>query len=228
MIIITNFKTYANAMGEHAVSLAKIHEQVAKETGVQFAVAPSIVDLERVHRACPNLPIFAQHVDLAEHGAFTGRIPPEFVKRLGATGTLLNHSEYRIEKEMLFLKAKRAKEAGLVVLMCVENVEEAVEFMNACNPDFISLEPKELIGGDISVCTANPEIIIEAVAKIGGNRIIVGAGVKNAQDVRMAKQLGASGVLLASGITKSKDPYTVLKDLASGALQDAVKIHLPF
>lgn len=205
-------------MGEHAVSLAKIHDQIAKETGVTFAVAPSIVDLERVHLACPNLPVFAQHVDLAEHGAFTGRIPPEFVKKIGASGTLLNHSEYRIEKEKLFIKAKKAKEAGLTILMCVENVEEAVEYMNACQPDFISLEPRELIGGDISVCTANPEIIKEAVKKIGGERIIVGAGVKTGKDVRMAKELGASGILLASGVTKASDPYAVLKDLAGGAL----------
>lgn len=218
MLILTNFKTYANAMGEHAVTLAKIHEQVAKESGVTFAVAPSILDLERVCKACPDLPVFAQHVDIAEHGAFTGKIPPIYVKNLGAAGTLLNHSEHRIEKEKLFQKCKKAKEAGLTVIMCVENVEEAVEYMAACDPDYISLEPKELIGGDISVCTANPEIISEAVRRVGCNRIIVGAGVKKAEDVRMAKQLGASGILLASGVTKADNPLSVLRDLASGAL----------
>ena len=216
MIIITNFKTYQTAMGKNAISLAHKHQTVAEETGITFAVAPSIIDLEKVVEECPHLPVFAQHVDFAEHGSYTGKIPPEYVKQMGVTGTILNHSENRIDREKLAKKAAKAKDAGLTVVMCAETVEEGVELMELCNPDFIAVEPPELIGGDISVSTANPEIIKDAVKQLGEGKVIVGAGVKNAEDVRIAKQLGASGILLASGVTKAADPETVLKDLASG------------
>ena len=47
-------------------------------------------------------------------------------------------------------------------------------------------------------------------------KLLVGAGVKNGEDVRLAIELGAKGVLLASGVTKASDPKAVLLDLASG------------
>jgi triosephosphate isomerase len=39
--------------------------------------------------------------------------------------------------------------------------------------------------------------------------------VKNGEDVAMAIQLGTSGVLLASGVTKVADPVSALADLVS-------------
>lgn len=218
MIIITNFKAYHASLGKNALALAELHEKIAKETGVQFAVAPSILDLEKVCHAFPELPVFAQHVDDADHGAFTGKIPPAYVKSLGAFGTLLNHSEHRIEPEKLIKKCLKAKEAGLKTALCVENIEEAIYLNERCAPDFISLEPRELIGGNVSVSNANPELIESAVHIFGRNKVIVGAGVKNAEDVRIAKKLGACGILLASGVIKSENPEAVLRDLAKGAL----------
>lgn len=217
MIIITNFKAYHASLGVNALKLAEVHQKIAQETGVQFAVAPSILDLEKVCHAFPELPVFAQHVDDADHGAFTGKIPPIYVKSLGAFGTLLNHSEHRIESEKLIRKCLKAKEAGLKTAMCVENLEEAVYLNERCQPDFISLEPRELIGGNVSVSTANPELIEMAVKIFGANKVIVGAGVKNANDVRIAKELGACGILLASGVIKAEDPESVLRNLAEGA-----------
>ena len=73
-----------------------------------------------------------------------------------------------------------------------------------------------MIGGDISVSTSQPEIIENAAKLIGPEKLLVGAGVKNGEDVRLAIKLGAKGVLLASGVTKAEDPKAVLMDLASG------------
>jgi len=84
------------------------------------------------------------------------------------------------------------------------------------DPDLIAVEPPELIGGDISVSSAQPDIIRNAAKLIGCNKLLVGAGVKNGKDVRIAIELGARGVLLASGVTKAKDPKAVLMDLVSG------------
>ena len=67
---------------------------------------------------------------------------------------------------------------------------------------------------------ANPEIVrntVNAVKKVNPNvKVLCGAGVKNGKDVAKALELGAEGVLLASGVVKAKNPEEVLMDLVSG------------
>ena len=86
-------------------------------------------------------------------------------------------------------------------------------------PTFIAVEPPELIGGDISVTSADPSIVSNTVAAVKSTnpnvRVLCGAGVKNGADVKKAIELGAEGVLLASGVTKASDVSSVLDDLTS-------------
>jgi triosephosphate isomerase len=104
------------------------------------------------------------------------------------------------------------------ICACAANVEEA-KALAALGPTFIAVEPPELIGGDISVTSADPSIVsdtVAAVKSVNPNvRILCGAGVKNGEDVAMAIKLGAEGVLLASGVTKANDVDSVLSDLVS-------------
>ncbi|MEM3370067.1 MAG: triose-phosphate isomerase, partial [Candidatus Micrarchaeia archaeon] len=46
--------------------------------------------------------------------------------------------------------------------------------------------------------------------------VLCGAGIKNSEDVRIAIELGARGILVASGITKAKDPKTATLELIKG------------
>lgn len=214
-MIIVNFKTYESATGEAALRLAKIHEEVAKETGQQIGIAAQATDLWRICQEV-TIPVFAQHLDPVGYGSATGHTLPEAVKATGAMGTLLNHSELRLEREVLEMSIKRAKEVGLKVIVCAKDPEEGASFLEF-EPDLIAVEPPELIGGDISVSTAQPEIIEHAAKLIGRDKLLVGAGVKNGEDVKIALSLGAQGVLLASGVTKAEeDPKGVLRDLVSG------------
>ena len=83
----------------------------------------------------------------------------------------------------------------------------------------IAVEPPGLIGGDVSVTTADPAIVsgtVDAVIAVDPEiAVYCGAGVKTGDDVRTAMDLGAHGVLLASGVVKAKDPEAVLRDLIS-------------
>ncbi len=213
-MIITNFKTYESATGDAAVSLAKIHEEVSKETGADIQIAVQTIDLAKISQEI-SIPVYAEHIDPVTFGSHTGYILPESVKMAGARGTLLNHSEKRLERDILTASIKRAKEAGLQTIVCAKDPEEGASFLEF-EPDLIAVEPPELIGGDISVSTAQPEIIENAAKLIGTDKLLVGAGVKNGEDVRTAIKLGARGVLLASGVTKADDPKKVLLDLVGG------------
>ncbi|MDG1532962.1 MAG: triose-phosphate isomerase, partial [Candidatus Thalassarchaeaceae archaeon] len=107
---------------------------------------------------------------------------------------------------------------GFTVCACAADIEEA-RALTALQPDFVAVEPPELIGGDISVTTADPSIVsgtAAAVREISEEvGILCGAGVKNGADVAAAIELGTVGVLLASGVTKADDPTAVMTDLVS-------------
>lgn len=215
-IIITNFKIYEGSTGNKALELAKIHEKVAAEFNVCLGVAVQAMDI-RLIAGEVNIPVFAQHVDAVEFGAGTGKILPEAVARAGAIGTLVNHSEFQLPMGMIERTIIRAKEAGLRVICCAQDNDEGEQIIKF-HPDLVAIEPPELIGGDISISTAKPEVISEAMHCVGEGRVIVGAGIKTGMDVEIALRLGASGVLLASGVTRAANPEAVLRDLVRGLI----------
>ena len=85
------------------------------------------------------------------------------------------------------------------------------------NPDMIAIEPPELIGSGIPVSKANPEVVegtVREVRKINKDVIILcGAGISKGEDVKSALELGASGVLLASGVVKAKNVEDSIREL---------------
>lgn len=217
-IIIINFKTYEEATGHNAVNLAKACEEASLEMNQPVSLAVQDTDLYRVSQSV-SLPILAEHIDVAGLGGFTGKITPLGVLENGAVGTLINHSEDRVPFPIIEKLVNICRENNLISVVCAQDVEEAKKFA-IISPDFIAVEPPELIGGDISVSTAKPEIISDTVRIVNSisstTKVLCGAGVKTEEDVRIAIHLGAKGVLLASGITKATNPKEKLKELLKG------------
>ncbi|MCG7844028.1 MAG: triose-phosphate isomerase [Methanomassiliicoccales archaeon] len=217
-VIVVNFKVYPEVEGQRSVRLAKECELVAKEYGASFAICPPMVELSTVARAV-NIPVLSQHVDPKSPGSITGYVSPQSVKASGAIGTLINHAEHQMELEDMEAAITACRSLGLITIVCTKDTCASAQAARL-GPDFIAVEPPELIGGDISVTTADPQIIsltVDVVRKIDPKiKVLCGAGVKNGADVRAALALGASGVLLASGVVKAKDVRTVLRDLVAG------------
>jgi triosephosphate isomerase len=213
-VIIVNFKLYKQASGESALVLAKIHERVARETGASIGIAVSPLDIISVAPKV-DIPVFSQHIDPVGYGSHTGHISPYMVREMGAYGTLLNHAEHQLGEDVLRKSIEMAHDADLFTVVCANSPEEALRVAE-CNPGLIAVEPPELIGGDISVAKADPGIVERSVELVGKGRVLVGAGIKTGEDVRISLALGASGVLLASGVTRAEDPFSVLMDLVSG------------
>jgi len=216
--IVVNFKTYVEVSGSAALELAKVCAAVSEETGASIVVAPPSFDLAMVARSV-SIPVFAQHLDNAPSGATTGHLTVENALSSGARGTLVNHSERRIRVAEIHEVIDRCRGSGLDTIVCTNNLAVS-RACAAMGPDFVAIEPPELIGGNISVTTANPSIVsdtVEAIKAIDGRvGVLCGAGVKNGGDVSKALELGTDGVLLASGVTKAKDKKAVLLDLVSG------------
>jgi len=217
-VIIVNFKTYPHVDGKKSLELSRTCERVSKRTGASIAVCPPLPELSLIASAV-DIPVLSQNIDSAESRARTGSVTLSAVREAGAVGTLINHSECRrtlADIESIVSACRREK---LTTIVCSNNIETS-RAVSLISPDFVAMEPPELIGGDISVTSADPDIVkgtVDRVREVSPDvKVLTGAGVKTAEDVRVALELGTVGVLLASGVVKSKDPASVLESLASG------------
>jgi triosephosphate isomerase len=215
-IIIVNFKTYSEATGRKAIELAKKAERVNSETNVSIGVAPQFADIAAVAKAV-KIPVFAQHIDPIKPGSYTGHVLAESVKEAGAIGTLINHSEMQLKLSDINEVIRIARENNLLSVVCANNPSISAA-VSALKPDIIAIEPPELIGTGIPVSKAKPEVVtgtIRLVRKINPEvTILCGAGISGGEDVTAALKLGTQGVLVASGIVKAKDQYSVLREFA--------------
>ncbi|MDP3034781.1 MAG: triose-phosphate isomerase [Methanobacteriaceae archaeon] len=216
-IVILNFKTYLESTGKNALELAKACEKVAKETGVNIAVAPQHIDLYNLSKEV-DIPVLAQHIDPITAGGHTGRVLLECAQEAGAVGTLINHSEKRMKLADIGEIVKRSSQAEMVSVVCTNNIETSAAAASL-GPNFIAVEPPELIGSGIPVSQAEPEVVtgtVAAVQKINPSvKVLCGAGISTGNDMKAALDLGSEGVLLASGIILAKSPEKALLDLVS-------------
>lgn len=214
-MIIVNFKTYKEASGKRAVSLAHMICDTAGETGIEIISCPQVVDLKAVVDASDH-PVWTQHVDPIKQGRATGWFPPGVAKDLGAQATLLNHSEHKLSVGVLGETLVRCKEVGLKTLVFADSVDEA-KMVAKFEPDWVGYEPPELVGSKTeSVSSARPKVIKAVVDEVGSGPLIVGAGVHTQEDVRVAVKLGAVGVAVATDIVLADNPKEELVDLAKG------------
>src|SRR5207302_4198920 len=108
-------------------------------------------------------------------------------------------------------------------LGCGDTTQASVE-IGGMLPDMLAIEPPELIGTGISISTARPELVTYSLKQIRtvnrSVRVLCGAGVTTAEDVSKALELGSEGVLVASGVVRSRDPRSVLESMAGKMLSE--------
>ena len=216
-LILVNLKTYKEGMGNRAHQITTAAQLVAKESGVTIGIAPSYIDL---HPLCHHftVPIYAQHVDGFEPGAHTGHVTADSIKLAGAAGSLVNHSERRLTLAEIEGSVRALQAQKLIAIVCSNN-EMTSAASAALAPEYVAIEPPELIGSGVSVSKANPEIIKRSVALVHEvnpkTKVLTGAGIQSGECVKIAVDLGTDGVLLASSVVKAQDPGAVLRDLVS-------------
>jgi triosephosphate isomerase (TIM) len=216
-LILVNLKTYKEGMGNRAHMIANAAVQVAQESGVTIGIAPSYIDLHPLAHHF-SVPVYAQHVDGCEPGANTGHVTVEAIRTAGAAGSLINHSERRLTIAEIEASVRGLRTHQLISVVCSNN-EMTSAGAAALGPDYVAIEPPELIGSGVSVSKANPDIIRRSVAAVHAVnpkvKVLTGAGIQSGECVKIAVDLGTDGVLLASSVVKSKEPGTVLRDLVS-------------
>ena len=214
--LIINLKAYKQATGNATSHLLDLFETVTVPDQTRLIIAVNPVDTRLADAT--SLPVYAQHGDADGYGSHTGHVIAESLEELGCDGVLLNHSERQLSEEAVKETVQRVQAATeLNTVVCAQSVDEAAN-MARFKPDVIGIEPPELIGGQTSVSTAKPELIEDGVeaTKDYNVPLYCGAGVKTTEDVRHAVELGAEGVLVASGVVKADNPARAAQNLLDG------------
>lgn len=216
--VVLNFKTYAEATGKAALELSRICEEAKDQYDVEMVVVPQTADIHLISENV-SIPVYAQHVDGVGFGGYTGSITAASIKAAGARGALINHSERRLKLAEIEASLSACRAEGLSTIVCTNNIA-TTGAAAALKPDYVAVEPPELIGSGIPVSKADPEVIsgsVEAVKKIEPEvGVLCGAGISRGEDLKAALELGSVGVLLASGIIKAEDQKKALEELLSG------------
>ncbi|MFQ3284235.1 MAG: triosephosphate isomerase [Natronomonas sp.] len=206
MFVLINLKAYPC----DPVEIASIADDVSEDTGVRIAVAPQTADLASV--AETGAETWAQHVSPVGHGSHTGSTLAEAASRAGADGTLLNHSENRLRLADIDGSLRAAERAGLETIVCANNPRQIAAGARL-GPDSVAVEPPELIGTGTPVSKADPDVVTDSVDAASDTPVLCGAGISTGEDLVAAADLGAKGVLLASGVAKADDPRAALESL---------------
>lgn len=260
-MLIINCKNYTEvATAPKIRKLIKTADSAAAKLGVEIYVAPpqhmiGVAAEEAVSMAKKRasastahqrhrVHIISQHADVQSAGSTTGYVISELLKKVKVRGSIINHSEHKIEPDDIELTIKKLRDAKMTSILCVPDIVELKKYA-PFGPDYVAIEPPELIGSGKAVSTEKPEIIsgaAEAMSELLRARtsprestatptthtrpqLLCGAGVVSGDDVAKAMELGSSGILVASGIIK-KGPTQwekAITDLA-GPLSDANRV----
>ncbi len=128
MLIAGNWKMFKTP--SEATSFCRaFRDAIGDVEAIDIAVCPPYVSLANAieELAGSGIDVYAQNVHWAGSGAFTGEISTGMLAELGATGSIVGHSERRQyfgeTDETVAKRAKATIDAGLKVIACVGELE---------------------------------------------------------------------------------------------------------
>jgi triosephosphate isomerase len=214
-LLFVNFKNYQQSF-DGFPSLYQELEGIAKKyPRVKVIFTPPPLLATKLSSLL-DISVWSQHLDPLPLKRATGFSPIEGAKFVGIEGTFLNHSEKPLGEKKLQEALVIAKKAAIATMVFVSSPSK-ISVVKRLEPDFIAYEPPELIGAGVSrgvsVASAKKEIIPKAVKEAGSIPLIVGAGIHEGNDIRVAIESGSAGGAVSSAIVTAPNPPDVLGDL---------------
>ncbi|HJO14532.1 MAG TPA: triose-phosphate isomerase [Candidatus Pacearchaeota archaeon] len=161
-----------------------------------------------------NLSEVARNTDLIVISQNLNDITPQALKKTGAQGTLLNHSDHPLELDEIKRLTKECNKLKLKVIVCVKNFDNMNEIIKF-KPWGIAYEDPKFIGTKNAI-TNYPTNLLKFMKyfKDSKSTPLCGAGINKTEDVENALKLGFRGVLVSSAVMNSKNPKVLLKKLS--------------
>lgn len=200
-------------VGDEVLELALMADAAAKKYDIDIIYTCPIVDIRRVAEATDRIFVFAPHMDPIPVGRGLADILPESLVAAGAKGVMINHVEKPVTLATLNQTIKRAKEVGLMTIVCTDTIEEAAAVAKL-SPTIIVAEPTELIGTGQTSDMGYVKASIEAVKSVNPKILVLqGAGISNGKNVFDVISAGAEATGSSSGVVKAKDRAAMVDEM---------------
>ena len=205
--------------GDDILDLARIADEAAAKYDVRVIYTTPYADIRRVAESVKNLKVFAPHMDDIPVGRGIACVLGESLKAAGADGVMLNHAERPLPASTLVRTINRARELGLMSIVCADSMAET-RAVAEMHPDLMITEPTELIGTGQAADLSYVKTSVEAITKIDPNiGILVGGGISNGTDVYNTIMAGADATGSSSGIVKAADPGAMVDEMLQALRQ---------
>lgn len=200
---MVNPKSYL--WGKESLALAKECDKICRESGVMMIFTCPYADIRLIAENTQYLTVTAQNMDSLKPGRGMGAVLPESLVEAGAKAVLLNHAENQKQVSELSRCIKRAKELGLMVIVCADSTAEA-KAIAELGVDIILAEPTDLIGtGNAADADYTIQCCREIKAVDPDTKVMIASGITTGQDVYNCIYNGADGSASTSGIVNAKD-----------------------
>ena len=225
-MFVINCKNYLEVAT--ASRLKKLIASAARSSakyGVVIGVAPPIhllgvaasylKDEKKIDTS--KLLVFSQHTDPHDAGSTTGYVVAELLQKSRIAGSIINHSEHRIKPAEIVHAIEKLSKLNMMSILCARSIREVKKYAEL-NPDYVAIEPPELIGSGMAVSAQRPELISGAADALNNSesKLLCGAGIMSGRDVAKAVKLGSKGILVASGVIKKNTQW-------NGAISERAK-----
>ena len=205
--------------GDEILDLARIADEAAAKYDVRVIYTTPYADIRRVAESVKNLKVFAPHMDDIPVGRGLAAVLGESLKAAGADGVMLNHAERPLPASTLVRTLNRARELGLMSIVCADSMAET-RAVAEMHPDLMITEPTELIGTGQAADLSYVKTSVDAITKIDPNiGILVGGGISNGTDVYNTIMAGADATGSSSGIVKAADPGAMVNEMLQALRQ---------
>ena len=222
--LFVNPKSYL--YGKESLALAKAADEVCEKYGVMIFFTCPYADLRRIAENTKNVVVTAQNMDPLKPGRGMGAVLPESLVEAGAKAVVLNHAENQKTLAELHACMKRAKELGLITIVCADSTIEA-KAVAELGADVILAEPTDLIG---TGTTADDSYIIESTKAIKAvnpdTKVMIASGITTPDDCYKVVYLGGDGTGSTSGIVKAPSPALRVEEMTAAivkAMEDRAK-----
>lgn len=205
--------------GDQILDLARIADEAAAKYDVRVIYTTPYADIRRVAENVKYLKVFAPHMDDIPVGRGLACVLGESLKAAGAVGVMLNHAERPLPASTLVRTLNRARELGLMSIVCADSMTET-RAVAQMHPDLMITEPTELIGTGQAADLSYVKTSVDAIQSIDPNiGILVGGGISNGTDVYNTIMAGADATGSSSGIVKAADPGAMVHEMLAAVRQ---------
>ena len=205
--------------GDQILDLARIADEAAAKYDVRVIYTTPYADIRRVAENVKNIKVFAPHMDDIPVGRGLACVLGESLKAAGAVGVMLNHAERPLPASTLVRTLNRARELGLMSIVCADSMAET-RAVAQMHPDLMITEPTELIGTGQAADLSYVKTSVDAIQSIDPNiGILVGGGISNGTDVYNTIMAGADATGSSSGIVKAADPGAMVHEMLAAVRQ---------